>query len=125
MRETPSTETPVTPAAVPARPTVDVRGRRVVVAADGAEGLDAALALLPYAREVTLVHADGGAAARAVRAAAAVLLIRVVCGAVEAVERDGDRVRAVHVATEAGRRRLAADAVLTLADIAAVRGVRP
>jgi hypothetical protein len=130
MRETPSAEIPSTdippaPAAATARRALDLVGRRVVVAADGEGALDAVLALLPFARQVTLVHAEDGVAGRAVRAAADALLLRVVRGAVEAVERDGERVRTVHVATPVGPLRLAADELLTLADVAAVREVRP
>ncbi len=123
--ETPSTDIPPAPAAATARRALDLVGRRVVVAADGEGALDAVLALLPFAREVTLVHAGDLAAAGAVRAAAAALLLRLVRGEVEGVEHDGGRLRAVHVATPAGPLRLVADEVLTLADIAAVRGVRP
>jgi hypothetical protein len=125
MRETPSTDAPPPPAAATARRPAAMIGRSVVVAADADGALEAVLALLPFAREVTLVHAAGDVADGAVRAAAAALLLRVVRGAIEAVERDGDRVRAVHVATSAGPLRLAADELLTLADVAAVRGVRP
>jgi thioredoxin reductase len=115
MRETPSSATAVPAAALPARRPAAFAGRSVVVAADGG-GLDEALALLPFAREVTLVHgADGGGGA--VRAAAAVQLLRLVEGAVAGVEHEGGRLRVVHVATARGPLRLAADELLTPADI--------
>lgn len=122
MRETLFSEHAITTVAV--RP-ADFVDRSVVVAAAGGGGrLDDVLALVPFAQAVTLVHGDDDVG-RAIRAAAAVQLLDLVRGALAAVERDGEQLRAVHVTTARGPLRLVADALLTPADIAAVRGVRP
>jgi thioredoxin reductase len=131
MSETLSTPVPIAAWERTGR-TASRHGRAVVVAGDHETAPTAALALLPFAREVTLVLPAGGAATastRAVRAAAAALLMRVVVGAVEAVETEGGRVRAVRVATAGGTVRIAADEVVGVADpaptAAPVEGVSP
>ena len=121
MRETLFSEHAITTAAGRPRRPADFVDRSVVVAA-AAGRLDDVLALVPFAREVTLVHADAdaaddAAAGRAIRAAAAVQLLRLVQGALAAVERDGEQLRAVHVTTARGPLRLVADALLTPADV--------
>ena len=120
MRETLFSEHAITTAAARPRRPADFVDRSVVVAAAGGGRLDDVLALVPFAREVTLVHADAAddaAAGRAIRAAAAVQLLRLVQGALAAVERDGEQLRAVHVTTARGPLRLVADALLTPADV--------
>ena len=120
MRETLFSEHAITTAAARPRRPADFVDRSVVVAAAVGGRLDDVLALVPFAREVTLVHADAAAAAdigRAIRAAAAVQLLRLVQGALAAVERDGEQLRAVHVTTARGPLRLVADALLTPADV--------
>ena len=120
MRETLFSEHAITTAAARPRRPADFVDRSVVVAAAVGGRLDDVLALVPFAREVTLVHADASddaAAGRAIRAAAAVQLLRLVEGVLAAVERDGEQLRAVHVTTARGPLRLVADALLTPADV--------
>lgn len=120
MRETLFSEHAITTAAARPRRPADFVDRSVVVAAAVGGRLDDVLALVPFAREVTLVHADAAddaAAGRAIRAAAAVQLLRLVEGVLAAVERDGEQLRAVHVTTARGPLRLVADALLTPADV--------